>query len=68
MPKHGEVALKSLRPADGSGDEALWEREWQTIFLIASVLGVSPGEICRVADIGCGGREMRRGAEKRGLS
>lgn len=68
MPKHVEVALKSLRPAGGSGDEALWEREWQSIFLIASFLGVSPSEISHVADIGCGGREMRRGAEKRGLS
>lgn len=67
MPKHIEVALKSLRSGKGPHDEELWEREWQTILAILDFLGISNGEIARVADVGCGGREMALGAEKRGL-
>jgi len=67
MQKHVEVALKSLRSVKTPHDEKLWEREWETIEGILTFLGIPTGEIGRVADVGCGGREMAVGAKKRGI-
>ncbi len=62
---HVEVALKSTRVVNS--DIALWEREWKTIVLHCGISGLSLTPGMKVLDVGCGGRELSVGAEKRGL-
>lgn len=63
---HVEKQMKTLREV-GSVDENLWEREWITVGTLLQLIGRDLGHVNSVADVGCGGRELERGAQARGM-
>lgn len=61
-----ERLLKKVREAPDSVEH--WEREWRTLERLSTLAGIDFENIRSVLDIGCGLKELKVGADSRGIS